>query len=201
MRARGPHLLSVDDEMVAMVDRTSAQARQIAACVGLGKALAPQLVSVKDARQVAPLLLVAAPVNEARTQQVKGARGGQYRGAGADILLVEDDLLHEARTAAAIFLGPRDPDPARGVHRLLPLDPLFQCLAVGCDALVGRVVDADLRRQIGLEPAADLAAECRMFRAVGKIHGADPPDDRRRRGYAPAPVVASTAQLRNLSAA
>src|SRR6266436_8632719 len=171
MRARGPHLLSVDDKMVAMVDRTSAQARQIATGVGLGKALTPQFVGAKDARQVAPLLLVAAPVNEARTQQVEGARRWQNRGAGTDILLVEDDLLHEIGAAPAIFLGPRDPDPARGVHRLLPLDALFQCRKVGSDALVGRVVDANLGRQVGLEPAAELAAECRMLRAVGKIHG------------------------------
>ena len=157
-----------------MVDRTSAQAREVAAGVGLGKALAPQFVGAKDARQVTALLLVAAPVDEARTEQVEAARPWQNRGAGADILLVEDDLLHEARTTAAIFLGPRDPDPARGVHRLLPLDALFQYRAVGGDALVGRVVDANLGRQVGLEPAAELAAECRMLRAVGKIHGSGP---------------------------
>ena len=123
---------------------------------------------------MAPLLHVAAPVNEARTQQVEAARSWQNRSAGADILLVEDDLLHEIGTAAAILLGPRDPDPARGMHRLLPLDALFQCRAVGCDALVGRVVNADIGGQIGLEPAAELAAERRMLRAVGKIHGSGP---------------------------
>src|SRR5439155_6822396 len=114
MGTGGPHLLPVDEEMVAVVDCTGAQARQITTGVGLGKALAPQFVSVEDARQVAALLLVAAPVNEARTQQVEGARGRQYRRPGADILFVEDHLLHKARTAAAILLGPRDPDPARG---------------------------------------------------------------------------------------
>src|SRR5215472_2030625 len=84
-------------------------------------------------------------------------------------------VYSSSKMTCCMKLAPRppyclEPDPTRGVHRLLPGDALFQCLPVWGDALVGRVVDADLRRQVRLEPAADLAAECRMLRAVGKIH-------------------------------
>src|SRR5206468_7082176 len=141
-----------------------------------------QFVGVEDTRQVA-LLLLAAPMDQGRAEQIEGTRSRQYRRADAGVLFVKYDLLRETRTAAAIFLRPGDPDPAGGVHRLLPTDALFQGLEIGGDALVGRVVDANLRRQIGVEPAAELATECRMLRAVGKIHDRDPPGDRLRRGY------------------
>src|SRR5208337_1454838 len=71
---------------------------------------------------------------------------------------------------AAIFLGPGDPDPTGGVHLLLPGDALFQYLAVGRDALVGSVVDADLGRQVGFEPMTKFAAEGSVLGTVGEIH-------------------------------
>jgi hypothetical protein len=92
-------------------------------------------------------------------------------GAWARVLLVEDDLLHKARAAAAEFLGPGDPDPTRRMHRPLPGDAFFECLAVGGDALVGRVIDANLRRKIGGEPLSEFGAKLGMLRTVGKIHG------------------------------
>ena len=95
---------------------------------------------------------------------------GRIGRPGAEIFLVEDHLLHKAGAAPAIFLGPGDPDPAGGVHRLLPGNALFERLAVGRDALVGGIVDADLRRQVGFEPAAELGAEGRVLGAVGEVH-------------------------------
>src|SRR6516164_10339021 len=124
MRARGPHLLTIDDEMVAMVDGAGSEARQIAAGVGLGKALAPQLVGIEDARQMALLLFLCPPMNQARAEQIEAACPRQHRRAGVRVLLVEDDLLHKVGAAATIFLWPGEPDPPRGVHHLLPLDAL-----------------------------------------------------------------------------
>ena len=123
---------------------------------------------------MAQLLLLGPPMDEARAEQVQPARSRQDGGAGARVFLVEDDLLHKARTTAAILPGPGEPDPARGVHRPLPGDAFFECLAVGRDALVGGIVDADVGWQIGLEPAADLGAKLGMLRAVGKVHSWNP---------------------------
>src|SRR5438128_167491 len=120
MRARGPHLLAVDQEMVALVDGAGAQAGEVGAGAGLGIALAPDLVTAENLWQVPFLLVLRAPMNKGRPQEAHPDGPGQDRGAGAEILLVEDDLLHEADAAAAIFLGPGQPDPAGGVHLLLP---------------------------------------------------------------------------------
>jgi hypothetical protein len=62
-----------------------------------------------------------------------------------------------------------DPDPAGGVHLLLLGNALFERLAVGRDALVSGIVDANLGRKIVFEPAAELGAEGGMLRAVGKV--------------------------------
>src|ERR1043166_9390815 len=64
MRARRPYLLAVDQEMVALIDRASAQAGEIGAGPRLGIALAPDLVAAKDLWQVPLLLRLSAPMNE-----------------------------------------------------------------------------------------------------------------------------------------
>src|SRR5215472_14566633 len=84
MRARGPDLLPIDDKMVALVDGAGAQAREIGSCIRLGIALAPDLVGAQDARQVAPLLLLGAPMDQGRAQQIERARAWQHRNAGAE---------------------------------------------------------------------------------------------------------------------
>ncbi len=170
MRARGPHLLAVDEEMVALVDGAGAQTGEIGAGARLGIALAPDLVAGQDFRQIALLLFLGAPMDQRRAQQAHADRAGQDRRAGAEILLVEDDLLHEAGAAPAIFLRPGDADPAGGVHFLLPGAAAFQRLAIGRDALVLRVLDLEVVGQVRVEPGAQLAAEGGVFRGVGEVH-------------------------------
>src|SRR5437763_16990238 len=112
-------------------------------------------------------------MGERGAQQVQRARRRKHRRTSAEIFLVEDHLLHKAGATAAIFLGPGDPDPPGGMHRLLPRDALFERLPVGRDTLVGGIVDAGLRRQVRFEPVAKFAAEGRMLGTVGEINGAD----------------------------
>src|SRR5260370_15363117 len=171
MRARSPYLLPIDHEMVAPIDGAGTQAGEIAAGIWFRIALAPQLVGAEDARQVPLLLLFGSPMNERRAQEIQRVRCRQNRRTGAEIFLVEDHLLHKARAAPAIFFGPGDPDPAGGVHRLLPPNALFECLAVGRHALVGGIVDADLRRQVHFEPAPEMGTKGGMLGAVGEVHG------------------------------
>ena len=68
MGARGPHLLPIDDEMITQVYGTGTQAGEIAAGIGLRIALAPQLVSTEDARQMTLLLLFGSPMDESWAQ-------------------------------------------------------------------------------------------------------------------------------------
>src|SRR5712691_7710140 len=175
MRARGPHLLAVDDEMLALVGRAGAQAREVGARARLGIALAPDFVGAEDPRQVAFFLFLVAPMNEGRAQQVEPALARQDRRAGAEIFLVPDHLLHEIGAASAVFLGPGNPDPAGCVHLLLPGDALYQDALVGRDALVLCVLDLEVVAKIGLEPVAELAAESGVLGRVGEIHGGSSP--------------------------
>ena len=61
VRARGPDLLPVDDELVAVGDRARAEVREVGAGVGLAEQLAPDLVRAQQRPQVPLLLLVRAP--------------------------------------------------------------------------------------------------------------------------------------------
>src|SRR5438093_6161421 len=112
VRARRPHLLAVDDEVVALIDGARTEARQIGAGAGLGEALAPDLVGVEDRGEMAALLLLGAPVDESRARQVQ-AHVAWYDGrAGRSVLLVPDDPLDQSSVAPPVLLGPRDADPA-----------------------------------------------------------------------------------------
>src|SRR5260370_7447249 len=158
MRARSPYLLPIDHEMVAPIDGAGTQAGEIAAGIWFRIALAPQLVGAEDARQGPLLLLCGSPMNERRAQQVQRVRCRENRRTGAEIFLVEDHLLHKARAAPAIFFGPGDPDPAGGVHRLLPPNALFEGLAVRRHALVAAISNPALTPQFPFHPPPDLAS-------------------------------------------
>ena len=64
--ARGPHLLPVDDEVVAVVGRAGLKSGKVGARARLGVALAPDVLGAQDARNVVFFLLVAAPVHHGR---------------------------------------------------------------------------------------------------------------------------------------
>ena len=65
VRTRRPHLLPVDDELVAVGDRARAEVREVGARVGLAEQLAPHLVAAEQRPQVPRLLLVRARASSA----------------------------------------------------------------------------------------------------------------------------------------
>ena len=103
-----PHLLAGDHEAVAVGHRPRLQRRQIGTGVGLGEALAPDLVPAEHGPQE-PLLLLLGPVLHDRRRDVRDAdgveRAGRVRPAH---LLGQDHLFHHPRPAAAVLLGPGD---------------------------------------------------------------------------------------------
>ena len=74
VRAGRPHLLAVDQEVIALVLRASAEAGEVGARAGLGEALRPDFLTAEDRPQVAALLLVGAPVDDRGTHQVESHR-------------------------------------------------------------------------------------------------------------------------------
>ena len=98
---RVPRLLPVDHEVVAVEHRRAPQRGQVGAGLGLGHALAPDLVAAQHRAQEALLLLVGA-VGHDRRGDVGDADGVDRAGrAGPGHLLVVGELLLEAGVAAA----------------------------------------------------------------------------------------------------
>src|SRR5439155_13297825 len=92
----------------------------------------------------------------------------QLRRLGARHLLVEDDHLDDRRAAPAELARPVEADVARLAHALLPGAELPDLVAVG--ARGGERAAAQVVRQVGLEPAADLLAERLFAVAEGEGH-------------------------------
>jgi len=114
---RGPDLLAVDHPVLAVLHRASLERGQVGAGVGLGVALAPDLLAGEDFGGVA-LLLLFGPVGDDRGAGHADAQDVQDgRGLGQRHLLLQDQLLHEGESLAAVFLGPGEPDES-GVEEL-----------------------------------------------------------------------------------
>ena len=167
---RGPDFLTVDHEPVAVLDGARLKAGQIRAGVRLGEALAPHLVRVQDRREIASLLLVGAPVNERRADQIQAHVSRQHRSARGGVLLVPDHALDQAGAAAAVFFRPRDADPTGGVHLRLPEAASLEGFAVRRHAIVGGIVEAQLGRQMLHEPVAELLAKLLVPGRVLEVH-------------------------------
>src|SRR5262245_1279416 len=131
MRECRPDLLPGDHPLVAVERRPRLNVREIAARVRLRKALAPQLVARLDRRQEASLLLLGAELDKGRCEQPLTEEGDARRRVRPRVLLAVDDLLREVRGAAAVLLGPVEPDPTIAAKQLRPLDPRVPALFVG----------------------------------------------------------------------
>ena len=152
----GPHLVAVDDEVVAVELGASDQARKVRTGAGLGIALAPRRLAGEDRRQVLRLLLRRADLDDQRPDEVEAVRIGRGRADPAD-LLEQDDLLRQRRAHAAAVLRPMRRDPAALVELAVPRLELRRIDAGG--------TVAQLHRQVLRDPAAHLRPEG----AVGRI--------------------------------
>ena len=116
-----PDLLPGDDPFVAVLDRARLQRGEVGAGLGLGEALAPDLLGGEDRLQVALLLLVGAVGDDDRAAHRQAEDVGRARRLQARGLADEDRLLDHRRAAAAVLLRPGDPGPAGLVQLVLPL--------------------------------------------------------------------------------
>src|SRR5207302_2489945 len=131
-----------------------------------GEPLAPDLVGREDLRQVALLLLLGAVGDDRRAGHAEANHVHVLRRLGARDLLEQDRLVRVGRAAAAVFLGP-------GQSRVTLVGELL------APAVPGRLVlglaaarPGHLGRDVLLEPAAHLGAECGLFRDIAEIHRA-----------------------------
>jgi hypothetical protein len=162
VRERGPDLLAVHHEVIALEIGARLHVREIASGVRLREALAPDLLHRKDRRQVPLLLLLGTVGHDRRPGEVHPYEiDEQLRRAGPGHLLVEDDLLHVRCAAAAVLLRPVKPRVSGFRKLLLPrlgkLDALLEragFLERGSPPAVGEVC---------ADPLAHLRAERVLF--------------------------------------
>ena len=119
----GPGLLPGEQPPVVAVDppRPAADAGQVAAGVGLGPPLAPDLLARGHRREEPPPAAASVP----NSNRVGASRNTPFwltrvGACGPPVLLLEDQPLDDPHAPAAVLLGPRDHRPPVGVHGLLP---------------------------------------------------------------------------------
>src|ERR1039458_10162326 len=86
------------------------KARQVRTRVGLRKSLAPGDGTVQDARDELFFLLIGAPLEDRRAHQRVAKEVGAHGRVGLGELFVQDHLLHERESLAAVLHGPASAD-------------------------------------------------------------------------------------------
>ncbi len=156
--------LSTQPSPAAFRAAPRADAGEVAAGVGLGPALAPDLVARRHRRQEARLLRVGAVLEHGRREQEDAVLAHPLRRPGAVVLLLEDEPLEDADVAAAVLGRPADDGPAVVEHGALPG-------AVGLEA-VGRIERGErVGRDVRLQPGPGLGPEGLVLGAEGQVHG------------------------------
>ncbi len=143
-------------------------AGQVAAGVGLGPALAPQVLGPCHAGQDVVLLLLRPEFEDGRRQQEDAVLRDPLRTAGPVVLLLEQQPLPQRRIATAVGLGPRHDRPPVLEQQPLPLEM--------CRESLGGVARRQTGRHVGLEPGAGLGPEGLFVVAPGQVHVASESD-------------------------
>ncbi len=187
-RLGGPHLLAVDDPLIAVQLGLRREAGQIGSRVGFAEPLAPGDRAVEDARDELLLLFLGPPLQKGGADQRVAEEVGPQRRPGPGELLVQHDLLEEGQPLAAVFGGPAGADPPSGEEFRRPF--LVEGGALGRRHREPRTAPA-LWQVLG-EPGPDHAAELLGFGRVGQVHGATVP-------LAPAAPRRAVEWVRNLA--
>ena len=177
LRARGPDLLAVDHEVVAVARRARLNRGQVRPGSRLGVALAPLGFATHHGRQML-LLLLLGTVHEDRRPDVGHALD---RRAHLREYLTQDELLDRRHLAAAVLLRPGGGDPPLVEDRLPPRlhlrDPrLTERAAVhAAEGLRVELVLREIGRQVLLDERAHLGAPCGLLRCIGEVDHRVPP--------------------------
>jgi hypothetical protein len=122
VRAAGEDLGAVHGVVVAVTHGARPQRREVGAGFRLGVPDREVDLAGEDAGQEAPLLLLAALLDEGGPHRVERHEGEGRAGPAG---LLEPDLLLDRRASPpAVLAGPADTEPAVGAH--LPNDPALK---------------------------------------------------------------------------
>src|SRR5205814_3388686 len=112
LRARGPDLLAIDEEVVTLVDALRAQRREVRAGARLGIALAPPHLAGDDSGHVLLLLLLAAILQQGRTEHHHAHAADRIPRPAPVHLLLQHARLLARQPAGAVLPGPGRRTPA-----------------------------------------------------------------------------------------
>src|SRR5207249_4268294 len=110
-----------NDEGIAVENGAGAERGKVRSGAGLGEAAAPQILATQDAVRKALLLSLIAESEQRRADDAHAEGAGNFGRLRACHLFGVNDLLRDARGAAAVLDRPGNADPARFGERLLPL--------------------------------------------------------------------------------
>ena len=113
---RGPDLLAVDHELVAVQRRAGAQRREVGTRFRLRHALTPDVVGADHAGEQLALLGIGAVLHDRRCDVVHPDHIERHRRSGVNRLLGVSELFEHAGPAAAVLLRPGHRAPARVGH-------------------------------------------------------------------------------------
>ena len=164
LRAARPHLLAGHDPLVAVLDRAGFQRGEVRAGVGLGEALAPDLLGREDRRRGSAPSARACPTPSASGRRAAGracwprtarARGRSLRSRSP----IRSAWRRGRRTRSAMRAPPSRPSYRRRCQsrRQRVLGVVARLGGLGAGAVVG-------------EPLAQLVAEGRLLGAEGQVH-------------------------------
>src|SRR6267142_1522211 len=155
--ARGPDLLAVDDEVIALIFGARLEAGQVRSGVRLRVELAPDLLGGQHLLQIPLLLRLGAVHDDRRADEPDAEPVDGGRRAHPGHLVLDDRLLHRRGAPAPVLLGPQHPDVPGLVESPVPRLALVERLQV-------------LFGDVALEPAARRGAEFAVFRRVVQVH-------------------------------
>ena len=166
MGARCPDLLAIDDPIVAIFDRSSAQRCQITASGRLTEQLTPHLFAAGEWWHKALVLLFGRPRHHSgRAHALTNGEDAIWR-LILRLFLIEDHLLNRTRPSATVLFRPTETGPTGIVFALLPkfcppdvIEPCEFCLA----------------RNIVLEPGFHFLTKICFLCCIVKIHFAYSP--------------------------
>jgi hypothetical protein len=165
LRERRPGLLAVDDILIALASRRGLERSEVGARARLGKALAPPVVEIGDAREVATLLRLAAEGDDDRSHHVD-AEWERIRRRRLLQFFAIDVLPHRRPIGAAPLDRPVRHRPTLGVEDTLPADQVFLGEVPALDHLA-----ANRLRQCRAQERAHFVAEGIFFGREPQVHG------------------------------
>ena len=165
VRGRGPDLLAVDDEVIAVLDAAGLQRGEVGTGVRFRVALAPDHLAAQGGTDVLALLLLGAQLEQRRHEHRDALVAEPGRDAGAAELLDDQLLLEHVRrgTVAAVFAR-------HGAAGVAMLDQQ------GLPGLLGRARTRSGRKRGGLvavvgDEGTDAVAERFVRGAQLQVHG------------------------------